>query len=285
MFTQNNVVNQRTENNVIVGEKENGALSIFAPTLSDFLNHVKTAYPTAQKGKSSSERKGSGDFYHFNTFEEAEDVYMNRPWEVVKFSPVDHSLVSPTDAGKDVYYDVTGDYLDVGRFLDGEPEHFGNAYLGNPRGLFITIYASANAACYITEGALVRKQQRIVAMIDWLEANNIRTRLVAINDNECGYFEVVLKDFQDQVNLNPIAVAFHPDYLRRIVFRAKEYSNTWNYGYGTSISNIKSDATGLSIAIQSNQGEAKEVDTYFDKLIKDIEKKIEEGDTLGVLGE
>jgi hypothetical protein len=285
VFTQQKVKDIRSENGCLVGKTEKGALAIYAPNLNSFLNHVKVAYPEPNRDGHSSSPKGSGSFYSFDSYEQAQDVYLNRPWEVVKFQEIDHTLVSPENEGGDVYFDVTGDYLDVGRFLDGEPEHFGNAYLGNPRGLFITIYASTLSVWHISEQALQRKQQRITALIDWLESQQIRTRLVAINDNSCGDFEVVLKEFHESLNLNPIAVTFHPDYLRRIVFRAMEHSSTWSGGYGSSVSNIKVEDGGLSIMIPSNQGEIKEIDTYFDKLITSIAKKIEENDILCTITE
>jgi len=288
MFTQDKVKDVRSENGCLVGKTEDGALAVYAPSLTTFLNHVKVAYPTPKRAQESDCSKRR-NFNYYDNYKDAMAVYSERPWDVIKFDQVDHTLVSPDSAGSAVYFDVTGDYLDVGRYLDGEPEQFGNAYLGNPRGLFITIYASANAACGIPEASLRRKQERIVALIDWLESNNIRTRLTVINHNECCCVEVVVKEFHDPVDLAPIAVTFHPDYLRRIVFRVKEYSDTWNSWYGSSLSHITVDPTGLSVSIPSNQGgydgKIDEVDAYFDKLIEDISKKIEEGDTLAIVGD
>lgn len=283
MFTQRKVTNTRNENGCVVGEADN-ILSIYAPSLNAYLDHVKAAYPYPKQEKASSRAK-DGDFYAFNTFEEAQDVYMNRPWEVTQFEEVDFSLHSPESAGGDVFYDVTGDYLDVGRFLDGEPEVFGNAYLGNPRGLFINVFANVSSGYYISATGLKRKQERIVALIDWLESNQIRTRFTGISNSGCDYSEIVLKDFHDPLNLNTIAVAFHPDFLRRIIFRVDEWSPTWRCGYGTSVTALKIDEQGLTIGIPSNQGEPKEVDRYFDGLIKQIEQKIESGDAFGTLGE
>lgn len=290
MFTQRKVTDTRTENGCVVGTADNGALAIDAPNLNAFLDHVKIAYPhTKQEGASNKSNKdygysGSRNFFHFDSFDQAQDVFINRPWEVVNFQEVDTALKSPDNAGGDVFFDVTGDFLDVGRLLDGEPEHFGNAYLGNPRGLFITIYANISSSYTISAPALVRKQQRIVALIDWLESNQIRTKFTGISNSGCEYVEVTLKDFHEPLNLNPIGVAFNPDFLRRMIFRVDEWSPTWQYGYGTSVTPLKVDEKGLSIGIPSNQGEAAAVDKYFDKLIVDIEKRIEEGDLFGTLG-
>jgi hypothetical protein len=44
----------------------------------------------------------------------------------------------------------------------------------------------------------------------------------------------VVKRFDEVLNLNDVAIVGHSDFLRRVVFRFEEYSETWRPGYGNS---------------------------------------------------
>jgi hypothetical protein len=80
----------------------------------------------------------------------------------------------------------------------------------------------------------MEKQKRILRLVDWMESQGIRCQIVASADSDCLYHSVVIKEFGDPFDLNHLAVATHPDWLRRIVFLMIEQSKTFSYGYGTA---------------------------------------------------
>lgn len=238
---------------------------------------------TPQRGKSSDKEGKKNGFYTFPNLEHAKRVFRDQPKSVRKFTAEDIVLRSEESIGKDVTYDVTGDWLDIGRFLEGQPENFGIAYMGNPTGLYVTLYADFGAVCTTGADVLVRKQARMLRFVDWLEQQGVRCRIVAVLSNEVGHYEVQLKHYGDQVNLNDIAVVFHSDWLRRIFFLVHEQSQHWDDGYGTPYhwssamrNTYRADpADGLTVFVSSSMRNSIEhVDQQFDRLRDKVEALI-----------
>lgn len=250
--------------------------------LMDAMQHELHWKP--QQAKSSDrEQKAQRGFYALKDLATAFDVFTNRPKEVRKFTAEDIVLKSDESIGNDVTYDVVGDYLDVGRFLEGQPECFGIAYMGNPTGLYVTVYADVGAVCTVDAEVLIRKQARMLRFVDWLEQQGVRCRIVGVVSNEMGHYEVQLKHYGDPVNLNDIAVVFHSDWLRRIIFLAEEQSPTWEHGYGmpdkwsrAMKSGYRADpADGLTVFISASMiNNVQRVDEQFDRLRDKVEALI-----------
>jgi hypothetical protein len=161
-------------------------------------------------------------------------VFENNPESIRMFSVNDDRLERPESPGKDVLFDVTGDYLDIDRYLTGEPEMFGNAVMGNPKNIFCTINVLTSFVWYTSNEYILAKQKRILRLVDWLESQGVRCQIVAQDDSEVAFISTVVKEFQDPFNLNDLAVTCHPDWLRRIEFLVMEQSKTWTWGYGSS---------------------------------------------------
>jgi hypothetical protein len=190
---------------------------------------------TPQNSKSSDDRGRGGDFHTFTSLEEALDIYENHPERIREFSQNDERLSTIEAPGKDVTYDVTGDYLDIDKYLEGVPEVFGNAVMGNPRTIFCTLNVLDSFVHYTSPKYQVIKQQRIMRLVDWLENQGVRCQIVSSSDSDVSYTSVVVKEFGDPFNLNHLAAVCHPDWLRRVLFLIMEQSKTWEYGYGSSI--------------------------------------------------
>lgn len=187
-----------------------------------------------QRDKSSDKRGNDGGFYSFKSLAEARDVFQNHPERIVNFSPNDEKLVRPDTIGKDVRFDVTGDYLDIDRHLEGLPESFGNAFMGNAKGMFCTINILTSYVSYTSKDYLIHRQKRITRLVDWLEQQEIRCQVVTTSDTTLTYMSVITKQFHDPFDVNELAIVSHPDWLRRIIFLVDEQSKTWSWGYGNS---------------------------------------------------
>jgi len=162
-------------------------------------------------------------------------------------------------------------------FMTGEPEHFGHNVMGNPRGLFATINVSLLVWGGVKQKDLLHRSRRVQSLTNWLEAQNIRTSIRVFSLNQCGYAEIVVKDYQDQFNINNLAVATHTDFFRRHIFRQLEWSPTWTYGYGSSISTVKPEQIGITLTIQGDPSSKKETDKDFDTYQEKIATAIAEG--------
>lgn len=235
----------KSEPNILVGEITNpgkwfsyaqeGALVVAAASVADMVNFTAAEWPAPSRGRSSDEH-GSGGFYFFENFRKAVNTYTNNPSSVRHFEIHDAPLKSLNDVGNDIFYDVTGDFIDIGRVIEGTPENVGNFVMGNPRNLFVNIMVNIACPWHVDKDVINYRSARILRLVDWLEAQHIRTSVTAIEATECGITYVVCKEYHDPIDLNALAVVTHSDFLRRIIFRQNEYSKTWQMGYGTATS-------------------------------------------------
>lgn len=277
MFTQEEVVNVTSIGPCLQGYTKKNALAVFAPSVTAYLQHVVKEFPEPLQGKASSD-KGRGSFHTIESFEEATDIFLNRPNEVVTFEELDVRLRVPITTQNEINYGITGDYVDVDRFLIGEPEHFGFMEKTNPRGLFATLYIGLTVPGIVDKDILALRSQKILALVDWLEMQEIRTSIRVINNDMCGYTEVIVKDYSDIVDLNMLAVATHGDFYRRHVFRQLEWSPTWRWGYGSCSQHIKAEPFGITVAAQFQSTRA-QVEDYWGRAQRTITDALENGIT------
>lgn len=186
------------------------------------------------KREKESDARASGDFWHFKSLAEARDVYQNHPERIREFYELDDKLKSIDSPGNDVLFDVTGDFLDVDRVMEGQPEVFGNVVMGNPRTLFATINVLTVKVSWTNKTFIQAQQKRILRLVDWLEGQGVRCQIVGVHDGAIASIRTVVKQFHDPVNLNDIAIICHSDWLRRIEFLILEQSKTWQWGYGNA---------------------------------------------------
>lgn len=261
------------------------ALAISAQSVRSLLHWMQEEMPEPRReGSSSRSGRERGDFYHTKSYEEMMDLFLQRPYEIAQFQEINLDLHSPSAIGNDIEYDVYGDILDIGRFLEDQPEHWGRMMMGNEKGFYATILINCSVVYYIDAELIAHRGQRVVALVDWLESQNIRTEVKAMEHTECGHVEVTVKRFEDPLDLNPIAVVGHPDFLRRTIFRINEYSPTWQSGYGTS-TNMREgrmrkpeieDARNI-IIFSEIADEKEELDQAFDSVQREIAEIIESG--------
>lgn len=215
---------------------KNGKLSAEFDSPNDVFRVIRKLKwePQNEKQSDSRSRSGSGGFHTFGSLAEAMDVFENKPDTIRMFSANDDRLERPDNPGKDVRFDITGDYIDIDRYLVGEPEHFGNAIMGNPKNIFCTINVLTSFVHFTSAEYQLVKQKRILRLVDWLETQGVRCQIIAQDDSEVSFISTVVKEFQDPFNLNDLAVVCHPDWLRRVEFLVMEQSDTWTWGYGSS---------------------------------------------------
>jgi hypothetical protein len=227
------------------------------------------------KQSKSSDDSGRDGFQEFGSLDESLNVFTKNPRSVRSFTEDNLALTAEESIGKDVTFDVTGDYLDIGKFMEGAPECFGVAHNGNPSNLTVNLIMNMSASSYVDSKAIIAKQARLLRLVDWLENQNVRCRITAFESTHTAHMEVVLKDYDEMVDLNDIAVVGHSDFLRRVCFLISEQSDTWSSGYGhpadftTAMKyNFAADpADGLTVFIgHQNTSDIDGVNAEFDKL-------------------
>jgi len=274
-----------------VRELKNGKLSAEFDSVSDVFRVINKLNWEPKRDKASDRDRNSGygrGFHVFKDLADATGVFLNRPETIRTFSANDDRLERPESPGKDVTFDVTGDYIDIGRFMSGEPEHFGNAVMGNPKNMFCTINVLTSYVSYTDARYLDQRQKRILRIVDWLETQGVRCQIIATSDTVCSFNSVTVKEFQDPFDLNQLAVVCHSDWLRRIIFLIDEQSKTWQSGYGngTTYDNrmLKykpqpEDGMYIYIGGYSPYKSVEILNKYFDKLEEKIADLVESGIT------
>ncbi len=134
----------------------------------------------------------------------------------------------------EIRFDVTGDELDIGRFVEGEPEDFMTLVPveidQEPKILHITAYIGASGGT--SKETMIRRGAAVVALIDALEKFGKRCEV-----DLCGVAEefsrggnnhldtiVRVKEAHEAVNLATLAFALaHPSSYRRLMFSAWEH--------------------------------------------------------------
>lgn len=226
------------------------------------------------RGKSSSDN-GRGRFQSFETYEKAMDTFRNKPEDVVDYDPTEIRVTDLTEIGNQVEYDVTGDYIDMGRYMEGIPESMGSMHGGRVRSRRVNIILNLNFYAGVNQSVIKHRSERIIRLVDALEQGGVRTNITAIQSSECDHVEVLVKRHDEPLNISDVAVVTHSDFLRRTLFRIIENSDTYNYGYGNAVQFgycltpklVDSDNNDeLNIVIDSNLSSKEEVTELFDKL-------------------
>lgn len=280
LITRDDINIRNRGSNYVIGEaKRKGSLLRedelcgFFDGMNTLLSYVEKEMPTPRRECSSSSGR-DGNFRTFGSFEQMMDVYQKHPSQVKEFKEIDLSLTDLDSAGQQTEFGVTGDYLDIGRFLEGDPECFGVMIDGNPRARRVNMIVNLDWVHWTTNEILNARSSRIQRLVDWLEARGVRVSVTCISSAGCAHIEVMIKDHSDTLDLNDLAVATHSDYFRRICFRFMEYSETWSPGYGAAFKlnsylyrmpHNNEYVSEFDVIIGNNVNSVEQVDKEFDQ--------------------
>lgn len=245
------------------------------------LLYVKENLNEARHAKSSLDSSGHAG-NGFKSYTEAMKTFLEDPSSVVKYDPTELKPLEWHEQGLDLEYDVVGDFIDIGRVLEGVPENYGRLHNGNPRARRVRLVIGLSQVHYMTPQEINHRSERIIRLVDALEGANIRTEITGIDSNGCSHTEVVIKRFDESLVIEDVAVVTNVDFFRRMLFRASEWSDTYSYGYGRpdilrdNLTKLKSQLNDeLSVYIDGNMRKDT-IDQRFNDLEKMIEQEIGE---------
>lgn len=244
--------------------------------LDTMLDFVTEKMPEPKHG-SSSLATDRDEFNAFDTYDEAMTTFRSSPEQVVKFDPSELRIKDESEAGSSVEYDVTGDFIDMGRYMEGIPEAVGTMHNGNARNRRVNITINLNQWAGIDHTVITHRGERILRLIDALEGGGIRCQLTAIESSQCNHTEVVIKKHEEPLTIADLAVVSHPEFLRRTIFRIIEHSKTFHYGYGharefgravTPEHIVGDNNDEMNVFIDGNLRYKDDVDSRFDQVEK-----------------
>ena len=218
-----NSFNMENKHNVLLGEFQG---------IRPFIEKVSSLVVPFRPFRNAS--LASNAFYSFTTFDNAVKTYLNSPQQLVKFVQNELELMHKEEIGQDHWYDVSGDFIDVALLVEGQPEHFGNMYMGNPKRTFVTLILKLDISWSANVAYLQYYAARILRLIEWLERKEVRTKVVAYSSTEIEHLELLIKDYHEPLTLSSIAIIANADFYRRLIFRVRESSPYWNPTYGST---------------------------------------------------
>lgn len=133
------------------------------------------------------------------------------------------------EAMTQTFHDTSGSYVDVDRYLSGEPECMVEFAPDTRVKKTVRIGFSATYSAIETEATINNRGAAIGALIDILESRNIRCEVVAITafasktSGDIVSLECTIKNPEQPLDLDRIAfVCAHPAFLRRLGFAIGE---------------------------------------------------------------
>lgn len=156
-------------------------------------------------------------------------------------------------------YDVTGSFVDVGRFMSGEPECFvtesqehGN--IGNP---VVKIVSNLSASCSVSANHLFLRGASVAVAVDILESLGRRVEVWASSSHKlsgCVYdAHVLVKSPSQPLDIDRLAFTLaHPAFYRRLMFSLMEQNG--HDPCSTSVNSLKCDDAIVTDSVTSHSG-------------------------------
>ena len=182
------------------------------------------------------------DWVIFPTFKEFDDVALGRTRSRV----LDDYVAKVTQSGNVLRrlfnyeqgdsrvlkddYDITGFYVDVGRFLDGEPECFMNT--NKPVNELIDIHVCGGVHCHTGANSYMHSVEMLAKLVYILKAKGCNARIFYYIEGTHGGAKIKVKDFKDTLDLRSLIITQMPDFFRRYGFLLFELDPYLRSGYG-----------------------------------------------------
>lgn len=283
-----------------VGYLKQDALCLFADSTFAAINlacdMIKTpkgeCWNSLRRHATCSEDNDGAGWTAFLSFSESVQALLYNPKRLYDVKYRNDIITEESTSGNQIYHDVTGDYLDIDRYLMGDPECFANASDGKLKTRFVDIILLPDVAAHTNSGDILKLSMQVSRMVEWLEFNQIRCRIIGAHTCECAHSEIKLKDYHEKLNENEIKVFCSPDYFRRISFVFDEFSPTWERGYGrpqgVHLERLGETLAHHRIAVAYNNladifGLQPNYVEHFDNALKKLVRSLdEEGDTICV---
>lgn len=186
-------------------------------------------------------RNNDGDWINYTWQETMTDFYDGYDVEAMAYEKKSlDSLIESEQTKTNIQYDVTGDYLDVGAFMQGTPECFASMELLPSDKPELNIYASVSVSAGISPEIIKTRGVAIASLIEQLKHDyfvNLWFEF-ASNYNHGHYYKFKVP-VENVTSFNQLAFyAAHAGMLRRFCLAIMEYTenNKKIYGYGEPLS-------------------------------------------------
>ena len=253
--------------------------AVVASSIESFVEYIKKHKP--KRGDSISEF-GSG-WAGTNSLKEAMNLFRNNREELMPDDFKHRRMQYTHNPGTDVEFDVTGDYLDVGRYLFGESEVFGTNTNGNLTGKFVQVYINASVRAKYHAVQVAAGAEKIAEVINTLYESGAKVSTTFMSAEETQWVEVKLNEFGEPLSPVDLIAVTHPSFIRRLCFAVNDYHGLDNDGTVVDVlerrRRILSHGEDLVIYIAPDTIQKFGEEGAVDKALSDIKEVIEWGNT------
>lgn len=218
----------------------------YAMTYAEFINYRNTSKEEQQY--KYSEAGNDSEWYGTNNIADADDIAMCRKeWTEGKMLLEElrnkhPEMFTPQIEGVSMQFvhDVAGCQVDIGRYMDGEPECMYEYMFSesDKHGKIVDIYYQFNNSCGIESEDMISYGIAVLALVDNLESRgyscNIYAVGIASEGSETENITITIKEAGETLNVEAIMYAFHTSFFRRHWFAFHERKSYCSYGYGVS---------------------------------------------------
>lgn len=137
-------------------------------------------------------------------------------------------------------HDVAGCQVDIGRYMDGEPECMYEYMFSesDKHGKIVDVYYQFNNSCGISSDDMMSYGIAVLALVDNLESRGYSCNLYAVGITSEGSdtenITITIKEAGETLNVESIMYAFHTSFFRRHWFAFHERQKYCTGAYGTS---------------------------------------------------
>ncbi len=192
---------------------------------------------------SSHDKTSSGDKWTmFESYEKFHDIFFGKEKssyidEIINSNFENISQVTQLvnhDTGRSTIfkdeYATSGHYLDIGRYLEGEPESWMDSV--RPVNELIDIYVSGSIHCTTTAKRTVEDAIQLSKLVYILKIKGYNARIFYVDNGTYGTLKFKIKDFRDELNVRELILIMLPDFYRRFVFQFFELNQDLTEEYG-----------------------------------------------------
>tara|TARA_Y100000004_G_scaffold28994_1_gene29877 strand:- start:38014 stop:38937 length:924 start_codon:yes stop_codon:yes gene_type:complete len=135
-----------------------------------------------------------------------------------------------------------GDEIDIGAFVEGDPEHwieFHEIDTDGPGGKIVRVLVNVAVSCSVDKKYFIHRGAAVVGLMEALQNCGYSVELTLLSttehENHIHQYEIPVKRPDEHLDGDRCSfMVIHPSILRRLVFSAKEQEETDDYtnGYG-----------------------------------------------------
>lgn len=200
--------------------------AVYAPNINALVDYVSKHIPK----DGSSIEVGDKEWFGTSSLERAIDLFRNNRSGLLPKGFKQHKINNVHSLGIDVEFDVTGDYLDIGRYMSGEPEVFGVNINGDLTGKVVSVYINASVTAYWSAEEVMQGAEKLAETINALYISGAKVSTTFMSAEETQWIEVKLNDFGDPLDPVDLIAVASPAFIRRLCFAINNYFGQMHLG-------------------------------------------------------